>query len=388
MLSSQECSQAGAIFQSGQFGRSTSAECKEEKQKAVIHDPHPWFLEADRTSSACQVSEVFKADLRNSWDRRYKLEAPPSVGVDMHELSKKLEELKAKSTSLWKGIRGVLMPCKEDLSSRALQAAGLWRRVTPVVFLPLLVSPAGEDGWSSVRMAIGALAVIWTLEQQVERCLRFFGSNDVALQKELTNTIPRNWKPMDQPEWLLLELEGDYRMRKVQVDVTYAMLEPKDGENAVLQLNMGEGKTSVIVPALCASISDGQQFAPLTVLSSLFRINFDALASKLGGLLNRRVYTFPCSRDMKLSASEVAGMEKAYRECIAERGVVVTRPEHRLSAQLMSLELCRAGRGELRELLEFVNSKAGDVLDESDLILQVKYQVNSCKGPRFFLIFC
>jgi hypothetical protein len=73
----------------------------------------------------------------------------------------------------------------------------------------------------------------------------------------------------------------------------------------------------------------------------------------------------------------VARMKRAYRDCIAERGVVVTRPEHRLSAQLMSLELCRAGQGYLRNLLEFVNSKAGDVLDESDLILQVKYQVTT-----------
>jgi hypothetical protein len=374
----QEYSDAEAIFQEGQFGKSM-IERKEENQKAVIHhDPHPSFLEANRTSSACQVSEVFKADLRNSWDQRYELQAPPSVGVDILQLAEKLEECKRKSSSLWKGIHDVVMPCEEDLTSRALEAAGLWRRVTPAVLLPLLVSPAaGEAHWTSVRMALGALAVIWTLEQQAERCLRFFGTNDVALQKELANTSPRTWKPFDRPEWLLLELEGDYRMRKVQVDVTNTMLEAKDGQNAVLQLNMGEGKSSVIVPALCASISDGAQFARLTVLSSLFRINFDALAFKLGGLLNRRAYTFPCCRDMKLSAGEVARMERAYRDCIAERGVVVTRPEHRLSAQLMSLELCRAGQGYLRNLLEFVNSKAGDVLDESDLILQVKYQVTT-----------
>ncbi|KAJ7521861.1 hypothetical protein O6H91_19G071900 [Diphasiastrum complanatum] len=378
-----DTSKAESIFRSGQFW-AVDSERIPRTQDHVPFDPPPPFLQADETS--CEIAKKFHADLRKSWSQRHKVRAQPPRVVTQQQLAAKLRACKIESASRWRAICAAMKPGDDDWTSQALEAAGLWRRVLPVVLLPRLVSP-GEacDNLERVRVVLGALAVIWTLEQQAERCLRLMMDsstphNDVALQRELANTGHLNWSPKDRPEWLILELEGDYLMRTIQVDVTNRMLHPDGNENAVLQLNMGEGKTSVIVPVLCASISDGQQFARLTVLSSLFRINFDALKFKLGGLLNRRVYTFPCRRDIKVNVHQVGIMKTVYQECIAKHGVVVTRPEHRLSAQLMVLELCRAHpnagpAAELRDLQELVNSKARDVLDESDLILQVKYQV-------------
>ena len=168
------------------------------------------------------------------------------------------------------------------------------------------------------------------------------------------------------------------------------MLYPPRNENAILQLNMGEGKTSVIVPALCASIPDGERFAPLTVLGSLFRMNFDALVSKLGGLLNQRVYTFPYRRDINIDAREVQTMYSVYQECVAKRGVVVMRPERRLSTILKGLEFCRFVACttlaiEMRNLQDMVEKTARDILDESDLLLHVKYQVMYTVGEQMNL---
>jgi hypothetical protein len=51
-----------------------------------------------------------------------------------------------------------------------------------------------------------------------------------------------------------------------------------------MQLNMGEGKTTVIVPMLLLSLADGERLARLTVLKSLFRTNVEDLTLKLGGI--------------------------------------------------------------------------------------------------------
>jgi hypothetical protein len=142
---------------------------------------------------------------------------------------------------------------------------------------------------------------------------------------------------------------------------------------------MGEGKTSVILPLLVASIADGKALARATVLKSLFHTNSEVLRSVLGGLLGRRLYKFPCRREMAIQGPEAAAMLKVYEECLQKRGFVVTLPEHRLSFQLKGLEKCRGGfftdGHELLKVQEWLYANARDVLDESDELLSVKYQL-------------
>lgn len=377
------------VFRSGTFGPSIST-CEPTRPNCKPLPPFP-LQKADISS---EIAKKFNNDMIRSWNEHHKFQPRPPIVVEKEQIEEKLRVCKAKSTALWQQICDVLKPW--DVVGQALEAAGLWRRVVPVKLLPFIMRGELENTTSeSLRVGLGALAVLWTLEQQAERCLRMLHLNkspkeNIALQKELANVGHSNWRPEDHPEWLLLELEGDYLMRTVQVDVANKMLCPDGNENVVLQLNMGEGKTSVIVPALCASISDGVQFARVTVLNSLFRMNFDALAFKLGGLLNQRVYTFPYRRDLKFSNSEVRIMKEVYEECVAKRGVVVMRPEHRLSFELKVLELCRSGNNpslaaQSRNLQNMVNTKARDVLDESDLLLHVKYQVVYTVGEQMNL---
>ena len=356
--------------------------------KQERYEPPPWFpLQQDDTTSTCEIARRFSSELESSWREHCKVHPQPLRIVYKDKLAEKLRAYKEKSESLWTEICVAVQPrCNGRDVEQAGGVAGLWRRAVPVVLLPCIMNNTIDMSLDGVQLALGALAVIWTLEQQVERCLRMLQLTknplkDVALQKELVNTGHVNWLPKERPKWLILELEGDFLMRSIQVDVAKQMLCPPRNENAILRLNMGEGKTSVIVPALCASIPDGERrFARLTVLGSLFRMNFDALVSKLGGLLNQRVYTFPYRRDISINASGVQTMYSVYQECIAKHGVVVMRPEHRLSTILKGLEFCRADACaelaiEMRNLHDMVEKTARDILDESDLLLHVKYQV-------------
>lgn len=141
-------------------------------------------------------------------------------------------------------------------------------------------------------------------------------------------------------------------------------------------MNMGEGKTAVIIPLLSLSLANGVHLCRITVLRSLYQINLNSLSLKIGGLLlSRRVYTMPCRRDYEIAAVQVNGMLNAYRECLEAKGVLLTLPEHRLSFYLKKHEKALAGDDEVSTAidrsLKWLQSNVRDVLDESDEILQV-----------------
>jgi hypothetical protein len=62
------------------------------------------------------------------------------------------------------------------------------------------------------------------------------------------------------------------------------------------------------------------------------------LVAKLGGLLNRRIFQMPFSRNLQLSAADARAIREMYEECIATRGVLLIQPEHILSFKLMAIE--------------------------------------------------
>jgi len=63
--------------------------------------------------------------------------------------------------------------------------------------------------------------------------------------REANNDSQSSWNTLENPEWLLVELESDLLIRQVQAEITMEMLEPRSKQNSVMQLNMGEGKSSV-----------------------------------------------------------------------------------------------------------------------------------------------
>ncbi|KAL4912001.1 hypothetical protein BDW62DRAFT_195701 [Aspergillus aurantiobrunneus] len=70
------------------------------------------------------------------------------------------------------------------------------------------------------------------------------------------------------------------------------MIAPESQENAVLQLNIGEGKTTVITPMIAACLSDGSQLLRIIVLKPLLRQSANLLSQRLGGLVIVRLIMF------------------------------------------------------------------------------------------------
>ena len=159
------------------------------------------------------------------------------------------------------------------------------------------------------------------------------------------------------------------------------MILPRSGNNTAMQLNMGEGKSSVIVPIVVAILADGAQLVRVIVPKVLTAQMFHLLADRLGGLVNRRIYFLPFSRSLQVDVQKVAALHEIMSECLKEGGILVVQPEHILSLKLVSVEkqLPRAEDGPPTQLLlklqSWLHSHSRDILDESDEILHVRYQL-------------
>ena len=64
-------------------------------------------------------------------------------------------------------------------------------------------------------------------------------------RKEMENGGGQGWDAMMYPDWLLIQLDADILIRPIQALVAKEMMSPREQKNTVMQLNMGDGKSSV-----------------------------------------------------------------------------------------------------------------------------------------------
>lgn len=68
--------------------------------------------------------------------------------------------------------------------------------------------------------------------------------------------VHRTWDVAQHPEWLMFEVEGQLQIRPAQCTIAMALI---NHPGAIAQLNMGEGKTRVILPMLLLHWADGSR---------------------------------------------------------------------------------------------------------------------------------
>ncbi|TAQ90964.1 hypothetical protein B7494_g730 [Chlorociboria aeruginascens] len=249
-------------------------------------------------------------------------------------------------------------------------------RLSPSIILSRLAkSYQLSDEWKHLIVSYG-LAL--TSLQRAERLVANIG-NRSGLLSEIQNFGHENWDPLQYPEWLLFELENKLLIRNEQAQIAKDMISPLSGSNCIMQLNMGKGKSSVIVPIVASTLADRSKLARVIVLRSLSTQMFQLLVSKLGGMLNRRIFHMPISRSLKLGHSEACGIEKMLKECMQTGGILLVQPEHLLSFELLGLDHMLAGRSIVGKVMidtqTWLHKHSRDILDESDEILNVKFEL-------------
>ena len=115
------------------------------------------------------------------------------------------------------------------------------------------------------------------------------------------------------------------------------MISPISKWSICLQLNMGEGKSSVILPLVASTLANGSNLVRAVTLKPLSNQMFELLVSRLAGLANRPIFYVPISRSLRMNTSLVRKIRGLFERCVAEGGVLVVQPEHILSLKLMNI---------------------------------------------------
>lgn len=266
-----------------------------------------------------------------------------------------------------------------------LEAIAYWPRLSPTMLLTQLARGRWHQlpkQWQACLIAYGKSI---TAFQRAKRLASLTDHHD-DLIRELQNPGHINWDPHEFPESLLLEIENGILIRDVQEEIAQQMRNLSPGHNAVMQLNMGEGKSSVIVPIVAAALANSSQLIRVLVAKPQSRQMFHMLVSKLGGLLCRRVYHMPVSRSLKFGEMEAREIERMCRECMSEGGVLLVQPEHILSLKLMCLECFIAGKEavgrSLLRTLDLFRTTSRDIVDESDENFSVKFELVYTMGAQ------
>ncbi len=163
------------------------------------------------------------------------------------------------------------------------------------------------------------------------------------------------------------------------------------------QLNVGEGKTRVMLPMLVLQLSDGCKVGRVTLLPALLGEAYGHLHRTLtASVLGVRLFELPFDRDITPGHADARAMLAAARcvvgaalmvsytahwidplalppsrYCQLSRGLIVVTPQSRLSLELKHHELRSAeGQGEARAVLDELRQLPYvDLLDEVDEVL-------------------
>lgn len=112
----------------------------------------------------------------------------------------------------------------------------------------------------------------------------------------------------------------------------------------------------------------------------------EMLFSKLGGLIGRRVYHMPFSRQLQVNGSMAGEMLKYFTECKTGGGILLLQPENILSFQLMAIEsLIKSAKiltDSLFRMQHFIESSSRDIDNESDENFSTKFELMYTMGDQ------
>jgi len=144
--------------------------------------------------------------------------------------------------ALFDSIAKALRPAKTV--SKLISACGLWPTITPIVLLRYLSIKERNRVPSEWFTALIGYAIFLHDAKRFDRILHHHVA-DWKDQLALETYYHRKWDVVAHPDFILFEIDNNVTIRAAQAELALEMISPKGGKNAVMQLNMGEGKSSV-----------------------------------------------------------------------------------------------------------------------------------------------
>ncbi|KIW37500.1 uncharacterized protein PV06_10538 [Exophiala oligosperma] len=128
-----------------------------------------------------------------------------------------------------------------------------------------------------------------------------------------------------------------------------------------------------------AIAANTNQLVRVIILKQLANAILEILLNRLGGLLSWRIIFLPFSRSVNLFTSQLGELRQFLDRSMKIGAVMLAQPEHILSFELYGPDQClREASHEgcaAIDLQNWFDNHVCDVLDESDELLNPKYQL-------------
>ncbi|PLB47177.1 hypothetical protein P170DRAFT_412866 [Aspergillus steynii IBT 23096] len=341
--------------------------------------------------SASKGRQAYAHNLKSSLDALESYQAHQGSSTRVTSLNYLEEEIPKSQHSVQQQLsRFVRSLTASDARHRWLSAGQLWPCLTPITILQRLRSSSQQVFGSGMKEAILDYGVAVTQLQQLLRiCDAVKRSDSQRSRDEFENMGHENWQPERFPDWLLMEIDANILIRKTQVDVALATISPSSGSNSVLQMNMGQGKTSVVMPMALCVLANGKNLGRLMVPKSLLLQTAQTIQSRLGDLVGREVLHIPFSRKSPIEPAAIQEYGALHEKVLENSGIILTLPEHVLSFKLSGFQCLSDSKIQSASAIISTNSwltrVSRDVIDECDFSLAVKTQLIYPSGSQLSL---
>ncbi|KAH7108706.1 hypothetical protein B0J11DRAFT_586827 [Dendryphion nanum] len=307
----------------------TTSNVKPSKQTAELRQILENFI-----STSDSLRKHYGNDLKASLDVLTKINCLPSSNVvypRYTRIGEDITKLRATLQLHFNSIRSALYANEDRF--RWLELGNLWPRNNPTALLEPLRSSSNHAFGSNVKEAIVSYDVLITLLQRLLRIQDAQIHNDKDREKEeLRNPGHGNWRPIEYPDWLLLEIDTD-------------------SENIVHRA-YGDGGSRKRRPT---RLSHRAKSVALTNCPN---------ATISAWWVGRDIRHIPFSRRTKTGPEILKLYAEIHEDSLKSRGVILSVPEHILSYELSGLQNLVDGHvntaEQMIEFQDWLNAKCRD----------------------------
>ncbi|KAJ9453254.1 hypothetical protein DIPPA_05970 [Diplonema papillatum] len=280
-------------------------------------------------------------------------------------------------------------------SLTAQYAANQRSKISPSEFIELLWSDAVLDDLlplftepvkKAFRRAAFLLVQLWVMEDKINYLENLLSDPEqVQNPEDLSWSIAqefarRSWDVEIYPRWLGFEAVSRIRIRPEQARLAKTLIHGSPG--GIMQLNMGLGKTRVVLPIVLLHLTQEKvRMVRVFFLTPLLREGLDFMRRTLTASLFRiPVLELPFERTTQVDATMLRSYRLALERCRDLHGFVAVTPEFVLSLALKKREAQLQGGDLYRAFEKHTTIDYLSILDESDALLHPKYELVYAMG--------
>ncbi|GBG29475.1 Hypothetical Protein FCC1311_056962, partial [Hondaea fermentalgiana] len=215
-------------------------------------------------------------------------------------------------------------------------------------------------------------------------------ANLAARRERVLELLLTSWEHPGDPRWVIFEISAGYTLRRSQVETLESLDASADVHSSCVQLKMGQGKSSTVLPLLSMALTSRGFLTIVAVPDALVDMSSQFLARALAPTFGKRVMHMHFSRYSlhgEKAVLEASVLEERLLEARRARDVVLTTSGSLKALLLKLVELADTSTGQtpLEAAVSAVWQLLADahlVLDECDVLLHpLRSELNFPIGP-------